>query len=129
MLIKSLLIGLLLALAEVVNGTIRVRMLQKRFGLKRAKRVSFFSGVTVIFLICWFALPWIDPDGYGACALIGLIWLAILLALDLYFAKQVFKMDWSKIREDFNPMQGNLLGIGMLFLLVCPSIVFWLMQQ
>ncbi len=41
LLLKAVLIGLLLALAEMVNGTIRVRMLTRQLGKQRAGRVGF----------------------------------------------------------------------------------------
>ena len=124
MLIKSLLIGLLIALGEVVNENIRVRVLHKRFGLKRAKLISFFSGIAIIFLICWFLLPWIAPKDNTDCYLVGFSWLAVMLCLDIYFAKYVFKLKWNKIFDDFNLFKGNLLTVGMAFLFFSPIIVF-----
>lgn len=126
MLFKTLLIGLLLALGEVINGNIRVRVLQKLFTKSQAKVISFFSGITIIFIICWFALPWLNPNDYLDCFIIGFIWLLIMISLDIYFGRNVFKLKWNKILDDFNPLKGNLLSIGMLFLLLCPTFVFWL---
>ena len=40
--------------------------------------------------------------------------------------KDGFKMKWHNILADFNPLKGNLLSIGMLFLLLCPAIVFYI---
>ncbi len=126
MFLKALIAGLLIAFGEVINGNIRVRILNKRLGKKRAKLISFFSGIIVIFVICWLILPWIEPNNYQDCIYIGFIWLVIMMCLDIYFARYVFKLKWNKIIDDFNPMKGNLLSIGMVFLLFCPAIVFWL---
>lgn len=126
MLFKALIIGLLIALGEVINGNIRVKLLQKKFTLKSAKKLSFLSGVTIIFIICWVTLPWIAPKNYQDCLMIGSLWFIIMLCLDIYFARYVFKMKWHNILADFNPLKGNLLSIGMLFLLLCPAIVFYI---
>ena len=126
MLLKVLIIGLLIAFGEVINGNIRVRVLHRKFGKKRAKRISFFSGTIIIFLICWFTLPWIKPSNFQDCFVIGSTWLIIMLFFDIYFGRYVFKFKWNKVMDDFNPMKGNLLSIGMVFLLFCPAIVFWL---
>jgi len=126
MLFKALIVGLLIALGEVINGNIRVRLLQKKFMLKRAKKLSFFFGVTIIFIISWITLPWIAPKDYQDCLMIGSLWFIIMLCLDIYFARYVFKMKWHDIIADFNPLKGNLLSIGMLFLLFCPTIVFYI---
>lgn len=125
---KTLIIGLLLAIGEVINGNIRVRVLHGIFGKSRAKVVSFFSGIGIIALICWFTLPWINPNNYHDCLLIGFVWLAIMMCLDIYFARRVFKLKWGKVLDDFNPLKGNLLSVGMIFLLFSPSIVYWFQQ-
>jgi predicted acyltransferase len=126
MLLKALIVGLLIAIAEVINGNIRVRFLHTRFGKKRAKLISFISGVVFIIVISWATLGWINPANYEDCFYVGLTWLLIMLCLDIYFGKQVFKLKWTQVLDDFNPMKGNLLSIGMIFLLLCPSIMFWL---
>lgn len=126
MLLKALAVGILIAFGEVVNGNIRVRILHSKFGKKRAKIISFFSGVLIIFTICWSTLPWISPKYFFDCFKIGFVWLSIMLCLDIYFAKYVFKLKWNKIAEDFNPLQGNLLSIGMVLLFLSPAIVLLL---
>ncbi|OIN95017.1 MAG: hypothetical protein AUJ48_04025 [Deltaproteobacteria bacterium CG1_02_45_11] len=124
MLLKILAVGLLIAFGEVINGNIRVRVLHAKFGMKRAKQLSFFSGTALIFTICWFTLPWISPKDILDCFKIGFIWFMIMFSLDIYFAKYVFKLKWNKIAEDFNPLKGNLISIGMVLLFLSPYIVF-----
>ena len=122
---KALLIGFLLATGEVINGNIRVRVLHGMFGKSRAKTISFFSGIGIIALISWFSLPWVNPGNYRECLLTGLVWLAIMVSLDIYFARRVFRLGWNRVLDDFNPLKGNLLSIGMIFLFFSPSIVYW----
>lgn len=52
----------------------------------------------------------------------------IMLGIDIYFGRYVFKFKWNKIVGDFNPLKGNLLGVGMLLLFLSLSIVFWVQQ-
>lgn len=128
MLLKILVVGVLLAFGEVINGNIRVRVLHRLYGKKRAKKISFFSGITIIYAISWLTLSWVSPVNYFDCYKIGFVWLMIMLGLDIYFGRYVFKFKWSKIFDDFNPLKGNLLGVGMLLLFLSPSIVFWMQQ-
>ena len=128
MLLKALATGLLMAFAEIINGNIRVRVLHRRFGKKSARIISFFSGVTIIYMICWFTLPWIAPGDYPDCFIVGFVWLSIMVCLDVIFGKYVFRLKWNKIAQDFNPMKGNLLGVGMGLLFFSPAIVFWLQR-
>ncbi len=124
MLLKILVSGLLIAFGEIINGNIRVRVLHRKLGKRRAKIISFFSGVALIFTISWITLPWIAPRGYSHFFMVGFIWLSIMLCTDIYFGKYVFKLKWNKIVDDFNPMKGNLLGLGMVLLFFSPAIVF-----
>jgi hypothetical protein len=126
MFLKALLAGLLIACGEVVNGNVRVRVLHSRVGKRRAKHISLVTGIAIITAICWVALPWIAPADYRDCLSVGALWLVIMLCLDIYFARYVFRLNWQKIVDDFNPVKGNLLGLGMVYLLFCPALVFTL---
>lgn len=128
MLFRALIVGLLLALGEVVNGNVRVRVLSRKLKKKRAKTISFLTGIALIFAICWLTLPWIEPQSYQDCALIGFTWLVIMMSLELYFARAVFKLKWNKIFDDFNLKKGNLLGVGMIILFFSPTVVFGFRQ-
>jgi len=119
-------VALLLVIGEIINGNIRVRILHRMYGKKKAKTISFFSGTAIIFVITWLTLGWISPNHYLDCLTIGGIWLVIMVCLDIYFGKYVFKFNTRKIAEDFNPLKGNLLGVGMVLLFFMPCIVFWL---
>ncbi|MBD3824347.1 MAG: hypothetical protein IE916_07545 [Epsilonproteobacteria bacterium] len=129
MVVKALIVAFLMAFGEVVNGNIRVRILHAKFGKERAKRLSFVSGLSIIYLICWFTLPWVAPKSYEDCLMIGALWFFVMLCLDIYFARYIFRLGWSKIADDFNPAKGNLLGVGMVLLLLAPVVVFTLQSQ
>ena len=124
MIIRAIIVGLLIALAEVLNGNLRVRYLQRRFGRKRAKRLSFVTGLCLFWGIAWCLLPWIGPQSIFQCLQVGLVWIILMTALDLYFGRFVFRLPWAKIRDDFNPRKGNLLGVGLVLLFLCPAIIF-----
>ena len=83
MLLKTLAVGLLLALAEIINGNIRVRILHRFYALKRAKTLSLLLGTAIIYAIAWITLPWINPISYLDCLNVGLVWLTIMLSLDI----------------------------------------------
>lgn len=129
MVLKALTIWLIIAVGEIINGNIRVRYLQRRYGRHRAKQISFFSGVAIFATICWCFLSWIGPNNLLHCLSIGLIWAILMMFLDIYFGKFVFRFSWDKILEDFNPRKGNLLGVGILLLLFCPGIVYLVQQK
>ena len=124
MIIRAIIVGLLIAAAEVLNGNLRVRYLQRRLGRKRGKCLSFLTGLGLVVLITWGLLPWVDPRSIVDCLQVGFVWTIILTALDLYFGRYVFRMSWRQILDDFNPLRGNLLGLGLMLLFFCPLLVF-----
>ncbi|MDX1727106.1 MAG: hypothetical protein R3203_04760 [Pseudoalteromonas tetraodonis] len=91
MLLKALAIGLLLALGEKINGNIRVRVLHRLYGQRRAKTLSLLSGIAIVFAITWLALPWVAPTNYLNSLKLGLVWLMIMLSLDIFLGRYLFK--------------------------------------
>jgi hypothetical protein len=124
MIIKVIIIWVFIATGEIINGNVRVKYLQRKYGLHRAKQISFLSGITIFTIIIWLFLPWVGPRNLFQCFGIGLIWTSLMLLVDLYFGRFVFHYSWAKIIEDFNLGKGNLLGLGMLILLLSPATVF-----
>jgi hypothetical protein len=50
-LLKALLICLIIAVAEILNGILRVRLLKRRVGDHRARQIAVFTGSGIIFII------------------------------------------------------------------------------
>ena len=124
--VKATVIWVLIAAGEILNGNFRVKYLNRRYGKNRAKKISFFIGLTIIYTICWGTLPWANPSNLQDCFLIGLIWMILMLCLDIYFGRYVFRFKWIKILEDFDLSKGNLLGVGMGLLFLCPTVIYLL---
>ena len=123
---KAIAIWILIAAGEILNGNFRVRFLHRKYGINHAKKISFLTGITIIYTICWYTLPWVNPSSLQDCFLIGLIWMLLMLCVDIYFGRYVFRFKWIKIFEDFDLRKGNLLGVGMGLLFLCPTIVYLL---
>jgi len=78
----------------------------------------------LIFLISWFAIPWIKPATIIDSLLIGLLWLFLMLSFDILLGRYVFHYSWKRIGYDFNIYRGGFLAIGMGFLFLAPTLVF-----
>ncbi|MCC5840020.1 MAG: hypothetical protein JJT96_07845 [Opitutales bacterium] len=129
MLIKLLLIFLLIALAETANGIVRLRLLSRRLGNRRARIASLLSGCLIILLITWTTLPWIDPASVSDALIIGTLWLGLMLAYDIAIGRWAFGMRWEKILADFDLRRGNYLALGMAWIFLAPVGVFWLQYE
>ncbi len=123
MLLKSLLVWLLIAVAETLHGIWRVKYLNPRVGDRRARQVGVFTGTIIILLIGWFTVPWINPNTWIESFSVGLIWLGAMLTFDVSFGRLYLRLPWKRIWSDFDISQGGLLGFGMAALLVTPWVV------
>jgi hypothetical protein len=123
MLFRALLIWLLIAVAEVLHGILRVRFLNPRVGDRRARQMAVFTGSGIILVIAWFSVPWIGPATSGHCIAVGLLWLVLMLAFEIAFGRLVFRASWERIASDFDFRKGGLLSLGMLALLAAPLLV------
>jgi len=62
-------------------------------------------------------------EGPPAWGVIGVVWVAVMLALDVGFGRWYLRYPWRRIARDFDPRQGGWLGLGMATLLVTPWLV------
>jgi hypothetical protein len=110
--LRAFLIWLLIAVAEVLHGILRVRLLNRRVGDHRARQIAVFSGSGIILVIAWFSVPWLGASTTGQ-----------LLAFEIAFGRWVFRASWQRLAADFNFRKGGLLAIGMAVLLVAPLLM------
>lgn len=121
--LRAFLVWLLIAAAEVVQGILRVRFLNRRVGDHRARQMGVVSGCVLIFVIAWSTLPWIGARTGPDLVVVGFVWFVLMLTFDLVFGRLVFRARWARIAADFDPRRGNLLGFGMLFVFAAPMLV------
>jgi len=122
MLFKALLVWCLIAAAEVAQGILRVRLLNRRVGDHRARQIGVFTGSAIIVVIAWLTVPWIYPTTTGQQLGVGLLWLALMLAFEVAFGRLVFRVSWERIAAEFDFRKGGLLVIGMAVLLFAPLV-------
>lgn len=119
---RALLIWLLIAGLEILQGILRVRLLNRPLGDHRARQVGVLIGSMVVLGIAWWFGPWIGATGTTQLVIVGSIWVVLMLALDLVFGRLVFRFSWRRIGRDFDVCRGGLLGIGMFVVLIAPLL-------
>ncbi len=124
---KALAIIVLLILLEIGNGIFRMKFLLPRFKNHRSRQIGVLSGCTIIFIVSLLSIKWIGVTNPSEALQVGLLWIFVMLLFEILFGKLFFRMPWKKIFDDFNIAKGNLLLIGMIFLLFAPFLAgkFW----
>ena len=123
MILRAFLIWICLAGAETLHGILRVRQLNPRVGDRVARRMGVFTGSAIILAIAWFSISWIAPASSTDGLIVGATWLVLMLSYDIVLARFAFRYSYRRIAADFDIRKGNLLAIGMLFLLATPFLV------
>ena len=123
MILRAFMVWMVIVAAEVFQGSLRVRFLNRRVGDRRARQIGVFSGSGLLLVIAWFGVPWIGADTGLRLLGVGSLWLALMLAFDFAFGRLVFRVPWDRIMSDFDLRRGGLLGIGMLILFAAPLLV------
>jgi hypothetical protein len=122
MLHKAFLVWILIAAAEVLQGILRVRFLNRRVGDHRARQIGVFTGSAFLLVIAWVLAPWIGASSVRQSLGIGFMWLVLMLAFEVGFGRLVFRASWQGIASDFDFRKGGLLSIGMAALFFAPLL-------
>lgn len=128
MLVRAVIVWMVIAMAEVIHGILRVRLLNRRVGDHRARQIAVGTGSILILFISWFALPLIAPHSRSDALAIGTLWLVAMLTFEITLGRFIFHAPWAKITADFDLRRGGLLGFGMLILFFAPLLLSRLHQ-
>jgi hypothetical protein len=122
MITRSILIWLVIILAEMLHGIARARFLVPRVGDWRSRQIGVFTGTLLIFFISLLMVPWIHASSAAQLLSVGLLWAVITLAFEFLFGRYVARLSWERILSDFNILKGGLMPLGLIAMGFCPLI-------
>ncbi len=122
LLVRGVAIWALIALAETVQGVLRVLLLQPVVGELRARQFAVFTGSIVILAIATAASRWLGARGRRELMAVGLLWLGLMLAFEVLLGRFVAGFSWERIAADYDPRRGGLLLFGMAVIAVAPLV-------
>lgn len=117
---RALAIFALIALAETIHGSLRIRFLNRPLGDRRARQLGVFTGSLLILLIAWVTAPWLAAPSAAASWAVGAAWLGLMLGFEVWVGRGLFHASWARILADFDLRRGGFLGFGMLVLAAAP---------
>lgn len=117
---RALAVWLLLMFAETIHGTARVFLLVPLVGDFRARQIAVFTGALLIFLITAPLIRWMNPLTTRQCLLSGALWVLLTVCFEVGLGFWVFQMPMSRIAEDYNPLEGGLMPVGLLLMFFTP---------
>ena len=120
--VRSLVVWLLLIVAEIVHGVLRAILLVPMVGEFRSNQIGVFTGSAIIVLIAFFTLRWIGATRKRSLFLVGSIWLALTVTFEIGFGRFVMDLSWERLVADYNVFEGGLMPLGLLVLFFSPVI-------
>ena len=119
--LRSLLVWLLIALAETIHGTLRALFLQPVVGDLASRQIGVLTGSLMILLIAYATIGWIGVKKPGQLLAIGLLWMDLMLFFEVAVGR-AFGFSWERILSDYIPWQGGFMIGGMAILALSPWI-------
>lgn len=122
MVFRAIAAWLVLIVAESIHGALRELWLRPNVGDLRARQVALLTGSVIVLGIAYAFLPWLRATSRRARWLVGALWMGLTLAFELSLGRLVLGYSWDRLLEDYDPMRGGFLSLGMLVLLLSPHI-------
>jgi hypothetical protein len=122
---KAILIWLLIAFAESVNGTLREIFITPAVGARSAHQIGFFIGTGLILFIAWLTAPWLKAQTLETQFKVGGLWLTLMVAFEFGLG-YLRGFSGETMLSDYNPALGGLMSFGLVVLLLAPTFGAWL---
>jgi hypothetical protein len=123
LLVPALIMWLVLLAAMMVNGTLRVLVLQPRLGEDLARQVACLSGIGILLAL---TVPFVGAAGdvrTRALFGVGALWLALTVAFEFVFGRHVSGASWESLLADYDLRRGRLWSLVLVTVLFAPWLV------
>ncbi len=121
-LVRSFIVWLLIILAESIHGTLRQLFLAPLIGDFPARRIAFWVGMLLIFLIAYLSIRWINAPSVKSLFAIGMMWMFLTAGFEFGLGYFVLNYSWERMLEDYDFSRGGLMGLGLLFMVLVPYL-------
>ena len=119
---RAFLVWLLIVAAESVHGTLRQLFLAPLVGDFPARRISFFTGMALIFAIACLSIRWLAAPNDKALFIAGALWAVLTLAFEFGLGFFVLGYTSGRMLEDYDVARGGLMGFGLVFMVFAPYL-------
>ena len=121
-LVRGFAVWLLIIFAESVHGVLRQVVVAPLVGDYTARRIAFFFGMLLIFVIAYPFVKWIGAPGRMALFAVGAMWSVLTLAFELGLGFLVLGYSGERVFEDYDVSRGGLMGFGIAYMAFVPYL-------
>ncbi len=128
-LLRALLVWFVMMGVEFCHGALRTLLLTPLLGDHAARQVSVLTGSALIVFVAYVFIHWIRARGVASQLAVGILWVVLTVAFEVWFGRSVFHMSWEAVLEDFNLRKGRLMPLGLVVQMFSPQIATRLRER
>ncbi len=119
--LKSLIVWLVIMVAETLHGILRTLFLAPFIGDFRARQITVLSGALIILAVTCLFVRWLRAENKAQLLGIGLLWVMLTVSFEIALGR-LLHFSWDRILSDYNLPKGGLLSLGLLIMALAPLI-------
>ena len=119
-LLRGIAVWSAIIVAESVHGTLRELLLKPAIGDLRARQISFFTAVALIFAIMVGCIRWVNAVNRLQLILIGISWVFLTTGFEAFVVRPSLGVPWESFYADYNVFEGGMMGFAMFILAIMP---------
>lgn len=122
MILRSVLAWCVLMVVAILNGTVRVALLNPRLGERTGHIISTLMLTGLIFVLALVLVPWVGPTSSGEALAVGGLWLLLTLTFEFGFGHCVAHKPWGELLADYNIAAGRIWVLVLLATFLAPLV-------
>ena len=118
---RTLVVWIVIILAESVHGVLRHLFLTPIVGELPARQIGVLVGSLIVFAIALACSRWLGARTLGAQLCVGVVWVVLTIAFEVGLGT-LLGLSRERILVDYEVAQGGFMAFGLLFMLLTPAL-------
>ncbi|MFD1316450.1 hypothetical protein [Namhaeicola litoreus] len=116
-------------IVAIVNGLSREKVIANSLNELQAHQLSTMSLIILFGIYVWFLFKIWSPETQKQTFKIGILWLVLTILFEFLFGHFVAGHSWRKLFGDYHIFQGRLWVLFLLWIVICPYVIFRIQKQ
>ena len=122
---RAFIVWLVIIVAETVHGTLRQLFLTPIVGDLPARQFGVAIGSVIILAIALVFARWLGARSAPERLAVGLLWVVLTIGFEIALGTML-GLTRERMLADYDPAQGGFMVLGLLFMLLAPTLAAWL---
>ena len=119
---RAVAVWLVLLAVAFANGAVRETMLIPSIGPGLAHPVSAIGLATLVALLAWKSVGWIQPRSPSGAWAVGILWVILTVLFEFGAGHYLFHQSWPALIHDYDILAGRLWVLVLTTIVVAPRV-------